>query len=126
MTYAEFSRQFFVVLNAILDSIEKSPVTPTSVPKNWPDAQVALRRVAEDLMLCVDVKQAVEKLRSEQPIMQFAVVVATEMEDLDLLSTMERAYASTSTPTAALPGQSFAAFLLEVSSWPNPPSMRTD
>jgi hypothetical protein len=122
MTFLEFSSQFFTVINAVQDSLENFPLRlQTGISTNWVHSQAALQIVAGDLIGCVDVKQAVKRLRSEKSIMILVLALTIELKESAFISIMERAYEFTITPRSELPGQALAAFLLELSKLPKLP-----
>lgn len=121
MEYSEFSEQFFVVLSAIQDSLEGFPPTKElSIPADWSETQAILQRLADELMICVDVGRVVEKLREDQATLLIVVWLATKVEDTAFLSVLQRAYASAPEASKSLPGQPFASYLLELSKSPEP------
>jgi len=119
MTLVEFSRQIFAVISAIQDSLEQFPLDKDiPAPANWSEIQSILQRVAEDLMICASVTDAVAKLRQDQGTLLVVGYVAIWLEDSLLKSTIQRAYAETPEASWNLPGQPFAAYLLEICKGP--------
>jgi hypothetical protein len=79
-----------------------------------------LRRVAEDLMLCVNVDHAVQKMKEDQGTLRVLRWLTTEVEDEFVLRSLQNAYASRPPKSQVLPGQAFATYLLALSKGPEP------
>ncbi|MGA2543125.1 MAG: hypothetical protein ABSG78_16365, partial [Verrucomicrobiota bacterium] len=84
------------------------------------ETQAMLRRVAEDLMLCVNVDHAVQKMKEDQGTLRVLRWLTTEVEDEFVLRSLQNAYASRPPKSQVLPGQAFATYLLALSKGPEP------
>jgi hypothetical protein len=118
--YVAFARAVREVVEAILDSLEQNPiVSGPPGPKDWPKTQAMLRNAADDLMLCLDVRSTVEKLRGYPPAMILLPTFLTELEDEFLVQIMQNAFLARPSKSDVLPGQSIAKR-------DNPPLWRKD
>jgi hypothetical protein len=116
MTFKQFSAQIVAVGHALLDQLDQYPATKElSPPKDWNALRKSVRSVAEDLILCVDVDEAIALLRQDQA-RALSVVWLTNLaisEDDSLLA-MRRAFEATPHAPTALPLHGFAAYLIEL------------
>jgi hypothetical protein len=114
MTYPEFSRLVFAVWNAIQDSLAQFPATSAEgVPADWNETKSRLIAVAEELMICPDVENAVAGLQRDKVIMIIVQDLLGRADDADFLTLMQRAYETAPTLSENFPGQPFAVFLIE-------------
>ena len=123
--YRDFAGHIFAVVDGISDVLEQYPPRKAvDVPKDWPETQAMLQKVADDLMLCVDVDHALQKLKEDQGTLIILRWLITEMDDAILELTIRSAYASRPPRSKTLPGQAFATFLLELREWPSLPLIK--
>jgi hypothetical protein len=114
MDYSTFSRQIFAVISAVHHSLEKSPIREgPPAPASWGQLQTLVRSIAEDLMTCADAPAVVEKLRTVPLALLSVSVLTKEAPDSAISSAIRRAYESSPKESPNLPGQAFAAFLIE-------------
>jgi hypothetical protein len=116
VTPFEFSQQISEVTHAILDQLgAEPPTTMPPVPKDWPELRATVRRVAEELILCADVKEGIALLRQDQGALQGVVILTTEMIPFSARKlAIQRAYAATSHEPSVLPFHAFCSFLIEL------------
>ena len=118
MTLHEFQAQVFSVLHSFLDDLAAHPATKeVPAPKDWEHLRSIVRGVAEDLILCVSVPDAIATIRGDHSALLGVVMLTTELisED-DTVLAIRRAYASTPHDTPLLPAHPFAAYLLQLCS----------
>jgi hypothetical protein len=125
--YVAFARAVRATIESILDSLARNPiVSGPPAPKDWPETQAILRNAADELMLCRDVRTAVEKLRDYPPVMHILPLCLTELEDESLVQIMQSAFLAKPGKSECLPGQAIATFLLEIAKCESPPLFRQD
>lgn len=117
MELKDFGNAVHQVQSAILDEFETNPLTKTPpAPKDFPAMIAILRRVAEELILCGDVSEAIARLRQDQTGELAAVLFLTT----DMLppgchiTAIKRAHASTLHEPTVLPFHAFCAYLIEL------------
>jgi hypothetical protein len=120
--YQAFARSILQFRQAIHDSLARNPIQsgPTA-PKGWPETQEMLRNAANDLMLCLDVHTAVEKLRDYPPAMILLEIILKATEGEYLKQTLRSAFAERPGKSDALPGEPIATLLLEIAKGDGPP-----
>ncbi len=115
MTFEEFHKQIYAVVEAILILEESQPETTTiPVPKDWPALQAILRRVAESLILCADVDSAIAALKADRGALQAFLWLTIEAPEDAIACAESEAYAEMSIGATMLPGLCFSAYLLKL------------
>jgi hypothetical protein len=115
VSYRAFGRAVQAAIDRLLDSIGEDHATEDhTIPENWGATQVLLKNVAEDLMVCTDWDSAVAAMHDNVPTLWVLVFLATEIEDEDYLRILQAAFKSRADRAEPLPGQAYAAFLMEM------------
>jgi len=113
--YRAFARSILQFREAIRGSLARNPIlSGLPAPKGWPETQAMLRNAADDLMLCLDVQSAMEKLRDYPPALLILQVLLKATEGEYLKRTLRSAFAEMPAKSDVLPGQAIATLLLEI------------
>ena len=118
MELKDFGNAVHQVQSAILDEFEANPLTKKPLaPKDFPAMKATLRRVAEELILCGDVTEAIARLRQDQTGELAAVLfLTTDLLPADChVTAIKRAHASTLHEPTVLPFHAFCAYFVELS-----------
>ena len=112
----EFSDQIFAVQHAILDQLFEYPLqSQPPAPKDWPELRSIVRKLAEDLMLCADVNEAIARLRQDQATALDVVWLTNyAVSEDDSLLAIKRAHADTLHEPTILPLHAFCSYLIEL------------
>jgi len=84
------------------------------VPKDLTGLLTIVRRVAEDLILCASVDEAMSLLRRDHEGALSFWALTNLISDSHHMIAIRRAYASTPHPTTILPCAAFSAVLIEL------------
>lgn len=115
MTALQFQQQAFSVLHALQDDLENHPLTEEiRAQKDWPALRASVRGVAEDLMLCTTIDEAIAKLRQDRAAALGVLWLVGQVSNDDSILAMKRAYSSMSQDTTPLLLYPFAAFLIQM------------
>jgi hypothetical protein len=115
VSFRAFSRAVQVVIDRLLDTVEQHPAAGDhTVPEDWGATQALLKNIAEDLMLCPDLDSSVRIMHKNVATLWVLVFLATEIEDEDYLRILQAAFISQPGRSELMPGQAYAAFLIEM------------
>ena len=100
----------------MLDQLDQYPATKELLPpKDWNALRESVRSVAEDLILCADVNEAIALLRRDQArALNVAWLTNLAISEDDSILAMKRAFEATAHAPTALPLHGFAAYLIEL------------
>lgn len=118
MELKDFGNAIHQVQSAILDEFEANPLTKTPpAPRDFAEMKATLLRVAEELILCGNVSEAIARLRQDQTGQLAAVLfLTTQMISAEShIAALKRAHASTLHEPTMLPFHAFCAYLIELS-----------
>jgi hypothetical protein len=117
MTFKDFADQIIAVGDAIHDQLDEHPLTKElrHPPKDWRALRESVRSVAEDLILCADVDEAIAQLRQDQSrALNVIWLTNLAISEDDSLLAMKRAYEDTRHVPTILPLHAFCAYLIEL------------
>ena len=116
MKFEDFAAQIVAVGHAIHDQLDQYPPTKElQPPKDWNALRESVRSVAEDLILCSDVDEAIVQLKRDQA-RALGVVWLTNLaiSEHDSRFAMKHAYADTRHEPTILPLHAFCTCLIEL------------
>ena len=118
MEFQQFLAQISSVWTTIADVIKRSQKERASewyeLSDHWRDTQEQLRTVAEELMLCADVKETLLGLQKDRLLWRVLAILTFEIRDEDYAKITRNAFVSRPLSAVILPGQAFATMLLAV------------
>jgi len=116
MKFEDFAAQIVAVGHAIHDQLDQYPPTKElQPPKDWNALRESVRSVAEDLILCSDVDEAIVQLKRDQArALNVAWLTNLAISEDDSLLAMRRAYEDTRHVPTILPLHAFCAYLIEL------------
>lgn len=112
----KFNRRILSILKLIERALEKDKanVEKIQLPQSWPETQPILRSVAEDLMLCVDVNEAIARLKRDPKAALVVVCVSKSLAPENSRKLTRRAIVKMPADFSTLPCLPLAAFLIEL------------
>ena|SRR2546430_10107941 len=115
MQFRDFLNEISVIRQAILDEIREHPLTEsTSAPGGLNEVRAIVRRAAEDLILCADVKEAIARLRQDPKALLAVEALTSYAPDEDDMLAIRRAHAATLHDPSELPFHAFCSYLIEL------------
>jgi hypothetical protein len=115
MELRDFANEISVVGHEIVDQLsEHRPTKPLQVPKDWRELLSIVRSAAENLILCVDVKEAIARLRRDPKALQAVLFLTSHVTEGDTMLAIRRAHAGTVHTPSALPFHAYCSYLIEL------------
>jgi hypothetical protein len=117
MDLRDFGSAVHQVQSAILDEFEATPLTKKPpAPRDFQEMKATLRHVAEELILCGDVSEAIARLRRDQTgeLASVLFLTVTMLPPDSHVTAIKRAHASTLHEPTVLPFHAFCAYLIEL------------
>jgi len=96
---------------------------PTQPPLDWPSVQSALREIAEHLMLCTEVREAIQVLTKDRATLLTVVMAINRISTSIHLALYLQAHQQAGTNWAQLPGSPMAYFVLALCDYLDPERM---
>ena len=117
MTLKKFEKQVLAVCVELLNKIGEFPPDQNTPPPPKDDATLlkTVRGVAEDLILCSTLDEAISLLQQDQvKAVSVAVLIGSMVKPKDSALAIKLAHASTLHEPSILPLHAFCAYLIEI------------
>ena len=115
MQFCDFEEQIFSIDRAIHREISERPLTRQArAAKDLIELRLIVRRAAEDLILCADVKEAIARLRQDPKALLAVEALTSYAPDEDDMLAIRRAHAATLHDPSELPFHAFCSYLIEL------------